>query len=53
MKKHHKAKTDFKYVELARDLYEQGQKPTAIADYLGESINTVWDWISFKTRVSS
>ena len=50
---HHRSKTEFKYVELARELYEQGAKPIDIAKYLEESINTVNDWIYYRTRVNA
>lgn len=51
--KHHRAKHSFKDVELARTLYEQEAKPVEIAAYIGVSINTLWDWLTFKTRVSA
>ncbi len=50
---HHKAKTEFKYVELARTLYEQGEPPMSIARYLGESVHTVRDWVLMKTRINA
>lgn len=49
--KHHRSKAPFVEVQLARTLYQQGATPTEIADYLNQSINTVWDWLRYKTRV--
>ena len=50
--KHHKAKAPFSDVELASTLYEQGATPRLIADYMEVSINTLWDWLRFKTRIN-
>ncbi len=51
--KHHRARHSFEDVELARTLYEQKAKPVDIAEYIGVSINTLWDWLTFRTRVAA
>ncbi len=50
---HARAKISYSDVELARVLYDQKAKPVDIAEYIGVSINTLWDWLRYKTRINS
>ncbi len=47
---HGKAKAPFETVELARDLHDAGLTVKVIAEKLEQNVNTVYDWIAFKTR---
>ena len=48
--RHGKAVASFAEVEQARTLHEGGWRVKAIAKHFGRSINTIRDWIYFRTR---
>jgi len=48
--RHAKAVAPFETVELARELHEGGMKPKQIAKTLGYPLDTVNDWIYYRTR---
>lgn len=47
---HHRAKYSDDTVEAARSMYDDGTGPTDIATALGVPIDTVNDWIYYRTR---
>lgn len=48
--RHGKATATFEEVEKARTLHESGWRAKQIARTLGRSIDTVKDWIYYRTR---
>jgi hypothetical protein len=48
--RHGKASADFAEVERARDMHESGKYPKEIARELDRPIDTVRDWIYYRTR---
>lgn len=52
--RHGKAKVPFETVVEIRNLYhKKGRRPHLMAAEYGISIHTIWDWVQFKTRISS
>jgi len=50
--RHGKAKIPDSTVKQIRDRYfDNAELPSALSAEYGISINTVWDWLKFKTRV--
>jgi orotate phosphoribosyltransferase-like protein len=51
--KHGKAIVEFEDIKLMRELYEShGLQPHEIANKFEVSINTLWDWLLYRTRVN-
>lgn len=54
MKKlHHRAKVKPEIVEEARKLHEEGESPKELARRYQVSINTLNDWIYYRTRINT
>lgn len=50
---HGKAKVPFDEIKMMRELYEQHEvKPHEIAQKFEVSLNTLWDWLLYRTRVN-
>lgn len=51
--KHGKAKISFSTVKEIRHKYHRyGARPSILAKEYGVSVNTIWDWVQYKTRIS-
>jgi len=51
--RHGKAKIEFKTIEEIRNKYKRyGARPSILAKEYGISINTIWDWVQYKTRIA-
>lgn len=48
--RHGKATASWEEVEHCRTLHESGKTPRQIAEITGRSINTINDWIFYRTR---
>jgi DNA-binding transcriptional regulator YiaG len=49
--RHGKATVPFEDIKLIRELYEHhGVRPKELAHKFDVSINTIWDWVQYKTR---
>jgi hypothetical protein len=47
---HGKATVPFETVEAVRTAHENGDKPAVLAKRYGLSVNTINDWVHFRTR---
>jgi hypothetical protein len=55
---HHNAEFDFELVERCRTMHEDGRTPTKIrhdlwAEGIDVSMNTLNDWLYYRTRINS
>ena len=51
---HHRAKVKAEIVEKARLLHERdGVGPTELSKQFNVSINTIYDWIYYRTRINT
>lgn len=39
--------------EIRYEYHRYGARPSDLASKYGVSINTIWDWVLYKTRVSA
>ena len=39
--------------EIRHNYHRHGARPSDLASKYGVSINTIWDWVRYKTRVSA
>lgn len=50
---HGKAKVPHDEIKMMRELYEKhGLRPHEIAQKFEVSLNTLWDWLLYRTRVN-
>lgn len=47
---HGKATATWEEVEICREMHEAGVTPTQIAQQTGRPLNTIKDWIYYRTR---
>ena len=47
---HHRTRHSDATVERARTMHDEGIKPTLISNELGISLDTINDWIYYRTR---
>jgi len=49
-----RVKVSFETVsEIRHNYHRHGARPSDLASKYGVSINTIWDWVRYKTRVSA
>lgn len=52
--RHGKATVPHRDIEQMRDLYEHhGMLPHVIAEKFEVSLNTLWDWLLYRTRIDN
>lgn len=52
--RHGKATVPHREIEQMRDMYENhGMAPHVIAEKFEVSLNTLWDWLLYRTRINA